>query len=83
MLRIKGLNREGKEIDLVIKNEDFDGAEERTQEPKKLFDENHNLVSEEPHESIFKLHFTNGREIYVSKATYDKLLTKLDIEELA
>lgn len=30
MLKIKGLNRVGKEIDLVIKEDDFDGAYETT-----------------------------------------------------
>lgn len=82
MLRIKGLNRVGKEIDLVIKEDDFDGADEKVQGTKKLFDEDGNLVSEEPIESIFKLHFTNGREVYVSKTTYDNLIAKLKIETL-
>ena len=82
MLQIKGLTREGKEIDLVVNELDFDGAEERLQEPKKLFDEDGNVASETPTESIFKLHFANGREVYVSKATYDKFLTKLKIETL-
>ena len=82
MLKIKGLNREGKEIELVVKEEDFDGADEKVQETRKLFDEDGNLVSEEPKESIFKLHFTNGREVYVSKAKYDKLVAKLKIETL-
>lgn len=82
MLRIKGLNRVGKEIDLVIKEDDFDGADEKVQGTKKLFDEDGNLVSEEPIESIFKLHFTNGREVYVAKATYEKLVAKLKIETL-
>ena len=82
MLKIKGLNREGKEIELVISEKDFDGADEKVQGTKKLFDEDGNLVSEEPKESIFKLHFTNGREVYVSKTTYDNLIAKLKIETL-
>ena len=82
MLKIKGLNREGKEIELVINEKDFDGADEKAQGAKKLFDEEGNLVSEEPKESIFKLHFANGREVYVSKATYDNLIAKLKIETL-
>lgn len=82
MLKIKGLNYEGKEIELVVKEDDFDGADEKVQDAKKLFDEGGKLVSVEPRESIFKLHFTNGREVYVSKATYDKLITKLKIETL-
>lgn len=82
MLKIKGLNREGKEIELVINEKDFDGADEKAQGAKKLFDEEGNLVSEEPKESIFKLHFANGREVYVSKATYDSLVAKLKIETL-
>ena len=47
-----------------------------------MFDEEGNLVSEEPKESIFKLHFANGREVYVSKTTYDSLVAKLEIETL-
>lgn len=82
MLKIKGLNREGKEIELVINEKDFDGADEKAQGAKKLFDEEGNLVSEEPKESIFKLHFANGREVYVTKATYDSLVAKLKIETL-
>lgn len=82
MLKIKGVNREGKEIELVIKEDDFDGADEKVQGTKKLFDEDGNLVSEEPVESLFKLHFTNGREVYVKKATYDSLVAKLKIETL-
>lgn len=82
MLKIKGLNRGGKEIELVVKEDDFDGADEKVQGTKKLFDEDGNLVSEEPIESIFKLHFTNGREVYVTKATYEKLVAKLKIETL-
>lgn len=82
MLKIKGLNREGKEIELVINEKDFDGADEKAQGAKKLFDEEGNLVSEEPKESIFKLHFANGREVYVTKATYDGLVAKLKIETL-
>lgn len=82
MLKIKGLNREGKEIELVINEKDFDGADEKAQGAKKLFDEEGNLVSEEPKESIFKLHFANGREVYVSKTTYDSLVAKLKIETL-
>lgn len=82
MLKIKGLNREGKEIDLVINDSIFDGAEEKLQGTKKLFDEEGNIVSEEPKESIFKLHFTDGREVYVSKTTYDLLTAKLKIEEI-
>ena len=82
MLKIKGLNREGKEIELIINEEDFDGAKEKVQDTLKLFDENGNLVSEEPKESIFKLHFVNGREVYVSKATYESLVEKLEIETL-
>ena len=82
MLRIKGQTREGKEIDLVVKEEDFDGAEEKLQDTRRLYDEDGNLVSEEPVESIYKLHFANGREVYVNKTTYDNFVAKLKIETL-
>lgn len=82
MLKIKRLNRNGNEVETLIVTENIDGVSEKEMDTKKFFDESGNLVKEEPVESIYYIHFTNGREIYVTKATYDKLVQKLSVEEL-
>ena len=82
MLKLKRLNRNGNEVDTLIVVENIDGVSEKEIESKKLFDENGNLVKEEPQESIYYIHFTNGREIYITKDTYTKLEKKLSVETL-
>lgn len=82
MLKIKRLNRNGNEVETLIIVENIDGVSEKEMDTKKFFDESGNLVKEEPVESIYYIHFTNGREIYVTKATYNKLVQKLSVEEL-
>ena len=82
MLKLKRLNRNGNEVDTLIVVENIDGVSEKEIESKKLFDENGNLVKEEPQESIYYIHFTNGGEIYVKKDTYLKLEKKLSVETL-
>ena len=82
MLKIKRLNRNGNEVETLIVVENIDGVSEKEMESNKPYDENGNLVKEEPVESIYYIHFTNGREIYITKATYDKLVKKLQVEEL-
>lgn len=82
MLSLKRLNRKGNEVECIIVVEDIDGLTEKQVEDTQLFDENGNLVKTETHESIYQVHFKNGREIYVTKATYDKLVAKLKVETL-
>lgn len=82
MLSLKRLNRKGNEVECIIVVEDIDGLTEKQLEDTQLFDENGNLVKTETHESIYQVHFKNGREIYVTKATYDKLVAKLKVETL-
>ena len=82
MLKLNRLNRKGNLVECLIKVEDIDGMSEKQVEDTNLYDENGNLVKTETHESIFQVHFTNGREIYLNKETYDKLVKKLQVETL-
>ena len=82
MLKLKRLNRSGEEVETLIVVENIDGVTEEKVESKKLFDENGNLVKEEPQESVYKVHFTSGAEICVTKDTYTKLEKKLSVETL-
>ena len=82
MLKLNRLNRNGVEVECLIVVEDIDGLSEKKVEDTQLFDENGNLVKTETHESIYNVHFKNGREIYLTKATYDKLVAKLKVETL-
>jgi len=82
MLKLNRLNRKGNEVECIIVVEDIDGLTEKQVEDTQLFDENGNLVKTETHESIYNVHFKNGREIFLTKATYDKLVAKLQIETL-
>ena len=82
MLKITRLNRKGHPVECLIKVEDIDGTSEKELEPTVLYDEDGNVVKTEEHESIFSVHFTNGREIFLDKATYTKLLGKLKVETL-
>lgn len=82
MLKLNRLNRKGNQVECLIVVEDIDGISEKQLEDTQLFDENGNLVKTETHESIYQVHFKNGREIYLDKATYDKLVAKLKVETL-
>lgn len=82
MLKITRLNRSGKQVECVIELANVDGLTEKLVEPTRLFDEDGNLVQEQENESIFQVHFTNGREIYITKETYEKLIDKLQVETL-
>lgn len=82
MLKLNRLNRNQEEVECLIVVEDIDGLSEKKLEDTQLFDESGNLVKTETHESIYNVHFKNGREIYITKATYDKLVAKLKVETL-
>ena len=82
MLKLSRLNRKGNLVECLIVVEDIDGLTEKQVEDTQLFDEFGNLVETKTHESIYQVHFKNGREIYVDKATYDKLIKKLSFETL-
>ena len=82
MLKLKRLNRKQNEVECLIVVEDIDGLTEKEMEPQVLYDENGNVAQTNPTESIYNVHFKNGREIFITKATYDKLVAKLKVEEL-
>lgn len=82
MLKLNRLNRKGNLVECLIVVEDIDGLSEKQVEDTQLFDECGNLVKTETHESIYQVHFKNGREIFLDKATYDKLVAKLKVETL-
>ena len=82
MLKLNRLNRNQKLVECLIVVEDIDGITEKAMEDKVLYDENGNEAQRTPTESIYQIHFKNGREIYVTKETYDKLLGKLQVETL-
>ena len=82
MLKIKRLNCNGEEVESVIDEAKIDGLSERKVANTALYDGCGNKVSEQENESVYDVYFSNGRQILVTKATYDKLVAKLDIETL-
>ena len=82
MLKIKRLNCDGEEVESVIDETKIDGLSERKVASTPLFDGCGNKVSEQEHESVYDVYFDNGRQISVTKATYDSLVAKLKIETL-
>ncbi len=82
MLKLNRLNRNGELVECLIVVEDIDGLTEKKQAPTELFDDNGNLVETRENDSIYQVHFKNGREIYLKKKTYDKLVGMLKVETL-
>lgn len=82
MLSLKRLNCNGVECDTIIKEEDIVGISEQKLEPTPLYDEYGGLVKTEERESIYVIYFNGGREIRVTKETYDKLVAKLKVTTL-
>ena len=82
MLKLKRLNRSGKEVECVIVVENIDGITEELVAPTTLYDEFGNVAQQNENPSVYKVHFNTGAEICITKETYEKLETKLDIETL-
>ena len=82
MLKIKRLNCNGEELDCVIDETKIDGLSERVIPNEPLYDCEGNQVDEKVRENVYDIYFSNGRQIIVPKATYDKLVKKLSIETL-
>ena len=82
MLKIKRLNCNGEEVESVIDETKIDGLSERKVANTPLFDDYGNKVSEQENESVYDVYFDNGRQILVTKATYENLVAKLKIETL-
>lgn len=82
MLKLKSLNCNGVERETLVDTNTIVGISERKHEPQDLFDEYGNVVETKERESTFVVFLNGGREFTIAKATYDKLVAKLDIEEL-
>ena len=82
MLLLKRLNCRGVECDTIIKEEDIVGISEQKHEPQNLYNENGDLVETKETESTFVVYFNGGREIKITKTTYDKLVATLKITTL-
>ena len=82
MLKIKRLNCNGEEVESVIDETKIDGLSERKVASTPLFDNYGNKVSEQENESVYDVYSNNGRQILVTKDTYDNLIAKLKIETL-
>ena len=82
MLKLKSLNCNGVERETIIDTTTIVGISERKQEPQELFDEYDNVVETRERESTYVVFLNGGREITITKATYDELVAKLKVEEL-
>jgi hypothetical protein len=84
MLKIKRIDHNGKESEALIDLEKLTQATEHKEEKKPVYDVNTGeLVEYKDAESTYILFFSDGgKKIKVSKETYDKLVAKLNVEEL-
>ena len=82
MLKIKAIDPNGKEVEKVVKEDLIEGISERKVAPTKLYDDQGQVASETPNESVYDIFLSNGGVIKVSQATYDKLNKKLGTETL-
>ena len=77
-VKLNRLNAHREEAETLVKTEDIAGIFEKKQADKKLYDEFGNEVTSEKVESVYKVAFNNGHRIFVTKATYEALVKKLD-----
>lgn len=82
MLKINRFNCNGELVESVIDTNNIVGITERKVAPTKLYDEYDNLVETKENESVYAIFFANGNELTTNKETYDKLITKLNVETL-
>lgn len=84
MLKIKRIDHNGKEAEALIDPSKLTEAIEHKEEQKPVYDVNTGeLVEYKDAESTYILFFSDGgKQIKVSKETYDKLVAKLNVEEL-
>ena len=82
MLKINRFNCNGEWVESVIDTNNIIGLTERKVAPTKLYDEYDNLVETKENESVYAIFFANGNELTTNKETYDKLITKLNVETL-
>lgn len=82
MLKLNRLNCNNVECETIIEQTTIVGISEQKHEPTPLYNEDGELVKTEERESTYVVYFNGGREIRITKATYDKLVAKLKIETL-
>lgn len=82
MLKLNRINANGVECETLIDQTQIVGVSETKVAPTNLYDECGNLVETKENESIYIVYMTGGRQITISKTTYDKLAKTLDVQEL-
>ena len=82
MLKINRFNCNGDLVESLIVVENIIGITERKVAPTRLYDEDGNVVETKENESVYAIFFANGNELTTNKETYDKLITKLNVETL-
>lgn len=84
MLKIKRIDHNGKEAEALIDLDKFTEAIEHKEGEKPVYDTETGEIAEyKENESTYILFFSDGgKQIKVSKETYDKLVAKLNVEEL-
>lgn len=82
MLKLQTLNCKGNERESIIDETKIIGLSEIKHEPQNLYDDNGDLVETKEVESTFRIMLDSTREVYITKATYDKLVAKFKVETL-
>ena len=84
MLKIKRIDHNGKEAETLIDLNKVTEVLEHKEERKPVYDDNTGeLVEYKDAESAYIIFFSDGgKQIKVSKETYDKLVAKLNVETL-
>lgn len=82
MLKLNRLNAYGVECETLIDTNTIVGVSEQKHRGENLYNDNGDLVETRETESTYIVFFTEGRQINITKSTYDKLVTKLNVETL-
>jgi hypothetical protein len=82
MLKINRFNCNRELVESVIDTDNIVGITERKVAPTNLYDEDGNVVETKENESVYAIFLKNGTELVTTKDTYDKLITKLNVETL-
>ena len=82
MLKLNRLNAYGVECETLIDTNNIVGISEQKHRGENLYNEEGDLVETRETESTYIVFFTEGRQIHITKSTYDKLVAKLSVETL-
>lgn len=82
MLKLNRLNAYGVECETLIDTNNIVGVSEQKHRGENLYNDNGDLVETREAESTYIVFFTEGRQINITKSTYDKLVAKLNVETL-